>query len=245
MRNIKSRDLTNVVKTKEYGGSVKIFTAFYENHKYCYRVYKESFYDNSFLKRMGSLTEEEFEPEYLKPLYLVDKTHGNLSEYAENTQNLGFICDRNKLLRYLRISKVLLLNLHREHKYIHGDISSSNILINDDEVKTYICDFDTITRIGQEPLDYSWYSDNLLQYLYYYRFDEKVDIYKFNLMTMAVLLNKYEHEVFSLIEQNDLGEFESDKNVKKLSKELLLLDPRKPYSGEFIIDYLDDFEYRY
>lgn len=244
MRNVSSKSLTNVVKTKEYGGSTKIFTADYNNHNYCYRVYKECFIDKIMLRRMGALTEEEFSEEYLKPYYMVDKTKGTLSEYVKNTQNLGFICDRNKLLRYLRISKILLLNLHKEYKYIHGDISSSNILVNDDEVKTYICDFDTATKIGQAPIDWTWFSDNLLLYFHYYKFDEKVDIYKFNLMTMAVLLNKYEHEVFPLIEQNELGEFGADKNVKRLAKELLLLDARKPYSGEFIIDYLDRFEYR-
>ena len=244
MRNINSKDLANVVNTNEYGASVNIFTAFYNNEKYCYRVYKDSFLDKSFIKRIGNLTEEEFSEEYLKPMYLVDKNRGNLSRYAENTQDLGFICDKNKLLRYLKISKVLLLNLHKEYKYIHGDISCSNILVNDDEVKTYICDFDTAIKIGQEPCDYTWFSDNLLSYLYYYKFDEKIDIYKFNLMTIAVLFNKYEHEVFNLIEQNKLGEFGEDKNVKRLAKELLLNDTRKSYSGEFIIDYIDDFKYR-
>lgn len=242
---ISSKDLKKVVSTKEFGGSVKIFTAFYENKKYCYRVYKECFCDKYFLKRMENLTEEDFSEEYLTPKYLVDRSKGNLSIYKENTQNLGFICDRNKLLRYLKISKALLLNFHKEYKYIHGDISSSNILVNDDEAKTFICDYDTTHKIGQEPSDYTWFSDNLLSYFYYYKFDEKVDIYKFNLMTLAVLLNKYEHEVFTLIEQNQLGEFSDDKYVKRFAKELLLLDTRKPYSGEFIIDYLDDFKYRY
>lgn len=76
MRNVSSNCLTNIGKTNEYGGSVKIFTAFYENHKYCYRVYKECFFDKMFIKRMGELTEEEFPEEYLKPMYMVDRKKG-------------------------------------------------------------------------------------------------------------------------------------------------------------------------
>lgn len=151
--------------------------------------------------------------------------------------------DINKQIRYLKIAKHLVVNLHNEFKYIHGDISASNIIV-DDNVKVYLCDFDTAIKFGQEPSDYTWYSDNLLKYFYYYKFDERVDIYKFNLMTIAVLLNKYEHEVFSLIEQDKLGDLGENKNVKRLAKELLLQDTRKPYSGEFIIDYLETQEYR-
>jgi len=238
MKIISSNDLKNVIETKEYGKSAKIFTADYNNHKYCYRLFKDSVYEKWIIDNMGELTEEEFSEEYLTPKYIVDKNKGTLSEFAENAYDLGYISARNKQIRYLQIGKILLENLHKVHKYIHGDISAANILVNDDEVKTYFCDFDTAIKIGREPKNFWNFSVDLYPYFKYYKFDEKVDIYKFNLMTLAVLLDKYESEVFSLIENNKLDDLEENKNVKKIAKELLLQDTRKPYSGEFIIDYI-------
>lgn len=244
MRVVDINSLKNIEKTKENGNYARLFTAELDKKLYAYLVFKGLQYDNWMIENIGELTEEIFSEEFLSPLYLVGKSNkfrfnGILCDYKKEASDLGFIRDRDKLVKYLRKSKDVLLKLHNEFKYIHGDVSASNLLVDKDEDKVYMCDMVTAIKVGELPKSYWYLSMDLDNYLRYYGFNKEMDIYKFNLMTLAVLIDKYEQEVFELIENDEIDFLDGNKEVKKLAKELLLEDTRKPYSGEFIIDYLD------
>lgn len=242
MRVVDINKLKNVTNTKESGNYTKLFTAEFDKKLYAYLVFKELQYDNWMIENIGDLTEETFSEEFLSPLYLVGKSNkfrfnGILCNYEKDASDLGFIRDRYKLLKYLKQSKEVLLKLHNEFKYIHGDVSASNLIVDQTEDKVYMCDMVTATKIGKTPKSYWYLSMDLDAYLKYYGFNKGLDIYKFNLMTLAVLTDKYEQEVFELIENDKIDFLSDNKDIKKLAKELLFCDTRKPYSGEFIIDY--------
>jgi len=244
MKVVDINSLKNIEKTKESGNYARLFTAELDKKLYAYLVFKDLQYDNWMIENIGELTEENFSEEFLSPLYLVGKSYkyrfnGILCNYKKEASDLGFIKGHAKLLKYLRKSKEVLLKLHNEFKYIHGDVSASNLLVDKDEDKVYMCDMVTAIKVGKTPKSYWYLSMDLDNYLRYYGFNKGMDIYKFNLMTLAVLTDKYEQEVFELLENDKIDFLEGNKEAKRLSKELLLENARKPYSGEFIIDYLD------
>lgn len=244
MRVVDVDALKNIIKTNESGNYTKLFTAELDKRLYAYLVFKGLQYDNWMIENIGDLTEETFSKEFLSPLYLVGKSNklrfnGILCNYKKEASDLGFIKGRTKLLKYLRKSKEVLLKLHNEFKYIHGDVSASNILVDQTDDMVYMCDMVTAIKVGKVPKSYWYLSMDLDDYLRYYGFNKKMDIYKFNLMSLAVLTDKYEQEVFELLENDKIAFLEGNKEAKRLSKELLLENTRKPYSGEFIIDYLD------
>lgn len=243
MRIVDINQLKNVTDTKESGNFIRLFTAEFNENLYAYLVFKELQYDNWMIENIGDLTEEAFSEEFLSPLYLVGKPNkfrfnGMLGRYEKDAYDLGFIKERSKLLKYLKIAKEVLLKLHNEFKYIHGDVSSSNFIVDQTMDKVFMCDMVTATKIGMAPKSYWYLSIDLDDYLKYYGFNKELDIYKFNLMTLAVLTDEYERDVFDLILNDKITFLEENKNVKRLAKELLLPDTRKSYSGEFIIDYM-------
>ena len=235
--------LKKVYDTGRFGAFSKILNAKFNNQTYCFKLYLDN-YDKFILDNIAYMTDVEFSQQYLTPLYVVkkfakNKVVGCLSEEAENTVDLACVCEKEKQLLYLRQTKDLITNLHKDYKYIHGDLSVSNILVDLDNDLSYLCDFDSALRIGQEVKSYMSFSESVCDYLSRYAFDEKVDIYKFNLLTLALLFNRREWEILYDISVNMLNLSNYNKEVKRLVKELTLEDTRNSYSGEYIIDYID------
>jgi len=231
----------------DYGNFSNVFKVKFYDEYFAYKEFKK-LYDNVIIDNICEMTEVDFGEHYLTPFYMVEKElhwrfPGYLMYCPDDIEDLWMVV--NNRLRYLKFAKLLVQNLHKEHKYIHGDVNPSNFFVNTDEDLVYLGDFDSTLKIGQEPETKFSFSNFTREYLKYYKFDEKIDVYNFNLTTLSVLLNKSEEEIFELLLTDNCDLLESNQDVKKLSKELLLLDTRKPYSGEYIVDYLDYDKYRY
>ena len=77
------------------------------------------------------------------------------------------------------------------------------------------------------------------RYLKYYPMSRNMDIYTFNVTTLKMLGNYPEiNTLFEDIAKDKFYMFQENKNIKRLTKELLLRDTKKRYSGEYIIDHI-------
>lgn len=220
--------LKNVKFTGESGGFARIFKADLNKKRYCYRLFKEM-YDLDIIDNIAYMTDVDFSEEFLTPLYLVGKEDkflftGCLSNWA-NASDIGFVCDKKYLIRYLKMARDLVNRLHNDYHYIHGDLSEANIIVNTDEDKVYLCDFDSALRFDQDITNTNYFSNDVCSYLKYHKFDKLVDVFCFNLMTYQLLFKSKE----------DISNM--NKDVKRRSKELLYTENK--ISGEFIIDYID------
>ena len=212
----------------------------YAKELYCFKEL-EMLYDDDIMKNIENFTERNLNKYLLTPKYIIknnNSTLGYLSKYYNNTKNIiSKELDFKEKIILLKNTKKLIEQMHNDYKLIHGDINMKNILY-DNLYNIYLIDFDSSLYYNQKLKSLeslSWLATN---YLNKYKFDYKIDIYKFNLMTIKLLNDlKKDSELILYLENNNQY---NNKNIKKLCKELLL-EPennKKEYSGDYIIDYL-------
>lgn len=241
MKVVSPNVLKKVNFTGEYGGFANIFTADLDKKTYCYKLFREM-YDLDIIDNLAYMTDIEFSDEFLTPLYLVGKESkflftGCLSNWVDAI-DLGFVCDKKYLIRYLKMGRDIVQKLHNEYQYIHGDISEANIIVNTDEDKVYLCDFDSALRFNQDVVNTNYFSYEVYDYLKYHKFDKMVDVFCYNLLTLKLLLKLEDNTfVFEKIIDGSDEVLNLNSDVKRLSKELIY-DENK-ISGEFIVDYID------
>ena len=209
---------------------------------YCFKRFK-TIYDDDVINRLSDMTEKSFDKHFITPLYMVldknSKMIGYLSAYYGNLFEMKDTLTYEEQINIIKSAKDNIEILHNEYNRIHGDLHYDNILCDKKKLKAYLLDFDLSMNIGQEPKTFNNYTLAVQNYLKYYPFDVNVDKYHFNLCTIHYLAKYYqpfEDLIKSLVESMDIPEINED--VKRLTKELLLSDTRKPYSGEYIIDYI-------
>ena len=244
MRVVNVRDL-KFIKYLNKGSYSHTYLVLFEGCKYVYKEFKNiyPFVDSNVWERVGNLTEIKFPEGYFPPLYVVEEGFANLGYLTDYNEDLEEILDcftRRQRIILMDSARNRLDILHNDLKFVHGDAHFGNVLCNKVDLTSTIFDFDLSFKIGETPTvmdDYNIYGQ---YYLKYHPFDKNLDAYLFNLSTLYVLNNKYEDldELVEAIRNDSYDIPEMNKEVKKLSKELLLGDTRKPYSGEYITDYL-------
>lgn len=131
-------------------------------------------------------------------------------------------------IEYLQQAKQLIEELH-DNNIIHGDIRSFNLLVQNNKVK--ICDIDNcIVNDLNSDLD-GW-----CKKLYKQKFgsiDSKLDIFCFNLVTIAVLKNIFDIYAINYI-----------KNSSPLYKDIYQIyqdmnNINSNYTGEYLIDHIN------
>jgi len=213
--------------------------------KYAFKSFKNYFSDSIFIDNLCELTHMCFNERYLIPLYMVENSAGTiigyLTKYDEHLLDIEDCFTRKQRIKLLKSAKQSIVMLHEKYGYIHGDAHFGNILCHDKLLKSYLIDFDLSVKIGAKPSTFEGYKEILQDYLKYYSFDQKVDIFLFNLSCLHILSEKvYIDDYFLLddIAENKIIIPEMNNNIKNLSKELLLRNTKKSYSGEYIIDYI-------
>lgn len=243
MKIVSEKDI--VVKDFISSGSLsKVYEADFDGKTYAYKLYTIPI--GGMLSYLSEFTEEDFGIEYFLPRFLVESSSrmffkGYLTEYDCVLKELDEIEGRKKKIALLKNGKIVLKRLHLRHKRIHGDIHGSNMLFDEDKLNAALIDFDTMVKIG-ENINFENmrpFSSIALNYLAYNSLNPKLDIYLFNLATLSLLSGILEEDVLERIAKNDFELLFYNKDVNRLSKELLLNNTRKPYSGEYIIDYID------
>lgn len=223
------------------------FSNFYmadlEGKQYVYREFKDKI-PQDIIRNIANLTDERYSEEYLTPLFLVhnfskNAFDGYLTEPNDRLITLDEIEDYERKKEVLREAKSIITKLHKYYGRVHGDVNISSILFDTDSEKVFLQNFDNSIKIGQSLESQKFFSEYIKNYLKYNPLDYSVDIYSFNLNTLAILSGLTPHEVIKGLLYGQFNLPEENIMVRKLSKELLLDGTKKKYSGKFIIDYIE------
>lgn len=207
--------------------------------KKCVKFFR-NFYPLEIKNNIINLTDIDFSKEYFTPLYVVENNSGRIIGYVMNYNSELEELKYDKYsdsLKMLKNAKNLLNVFHNEYKRFHGDISLDNMLFNKKDKSAYLIDFDISLKEDEELKSLNFFRLFIKDYLKYYKQDRYMDIYSFNLLTLKYLYN-YTNYVELLDDIYEGKIYYENKDIKKLSKELLLMDVKKKYSGEYIVDYM-------
>ncbi|MBQ8902406.1 MAG: hypothetical protein IJY87_05045 [Bacilli bacterium] len=236
------RECFEIDKPFNYGSFGNVYKTEIEGKTYCYKEFKKEF-PSDIIRNISSFTDEEYSEEFLTPLYMVHtfgkaSFSGYLTNYFENLIEIEDVYERAKKILLLKKAKLTIMKFHKCYGRIHGDLNGSNMLFGENDL-AYLLDFDSSLRISQPVGSTRSFSMLVEDYLKLYPLDYSVDAYSFNLNTLAILGKSDPFNVLDAIRKGTFRISEENIMTRKLSRELLLENPRKPYSGQYIIDYID------
>ena len=243
MKIIDYNDLKEI-KLYNYGKFSWVKLIEFNGEIYCFKQFKLSFDDNTVIKKLCKFTDEEFPYYFLMPLYIVEKNNrilGYLTRYDVDLVDIYDPFTLREQYKILKSGKEHLNILHNKYNLIHGDMHFGNLKVHSNSLETYLLDFDFSYRFGEYPKVFSDFGIAVNNYLKYYPYDKNIDIYYYNLSTFLLLskIDSHYKVILRKIMNEDYYIENENKDVKRLIKELTLSDTRKPYSGEYIIDYLN------
>jgi len=242
MKVVKAEDL-RIIKKFNYGAFSDVFLVEYDNHIFCYKHFNTR-YPNDILNNISKLGDLDTCSSFITPTILIEHNNrliGYLSNYNKDLEELDFVTYKTNQIFYLKQTKELIEKLHNDYGRIHGDVSSTNVLVDKENRKSYLIDFDSSLYLNQSLESRFSFSTEVLDFIYKYRLEkatEGIDIYKFNITTLMLLYGIDDVDLlFYKIEKNKLHNSKVNKDIKVLTKELLL-ESRNPYSNQYIIDYI-------
>jgi len=239
MKFIEKTDI-EIMNLLNYGSFSDVYRAFYCESMYCYKKLLNS-YPKDIMINIAKLTEKKLSDEFLIPKFIIGKNEENfegyLSPYNPDLIEINDVFSRKRKILMLKKAKLAIEKLHSIYNIIHGDINIGNILFDDELEKAYLIDFDSCLEINQTLGSTISFSKETIEYLKHNKLDYRLDIYNFNLATLMSLSNKNVVEILEKINEGTSLLIEENKDIKRLSRELIL-DDRKTYSGEYIVDYL-------
>lgn len=225
------------------GNFSEVRKVIFDNKEYCFKFFTRG-YSKDIIDNICSLTDTRFKEQYLTPLYMVETSFdgiiGYLTNYNNKLENIKNVTSRNEKILLLKNTKTIIEELHSQYKIIHGDIVKDNLLFDIEKKKSFLLDFDGSLKIGTVPKSTDSFRIFVKDYINYYSHNIGLDIYTFNVTTLLILSNMYQSVdvLFDDIKYGDFHLQEENKEIKRLTKELLLEDTHKPFSNEYIIDYL-------
>lgn len=223
------------------GASGVVRKCYLDGNLYCIKSIKTT-YPKSVVSNIKDMTEIDFSKEYFTPLYIVESSTGDflgyLMNYDEKLITSNKIHSLDDKLIFLRNAKKIIEKLHGDYKRIHGDLVDENMLF-DELMNAFLLDFDSSLIVGQGYENKLSFRLFVQDYLKYYQPDKNMDIYTFNVTTLKMLSDCPRVKLLlDDIATDEFNMFQDKERVKELTKELLLRDIKKEYSGEYIIDYL-------
>ena len=160
------------------------------------------------------------------------------SAVRESTKRIAKAAETHYIQEFLKNRIIDSIDLQGSIlKYKGTKPDKGNILFDDELEKAYLIDFDSCLEINQTLGSTISFSKETIEYLKHNKLDYRLDIYNFNLATLMSLSNKNVVEILEKINEGTSLLIEENKDIKRLSRELIL-DDRKTYSGEYIVDYL-------
>ena len=223
------------------GASGEVRKCTFDGNQYCIKILEKT-YPRSVVSNIKNMTSQEFSKEFFVPLYVVEGTTGDffgyLMNYDENLQEASSLTELKDKLIFFKNAREIVEKLHKEHKMVHGDLVCENMLY-DELFNAFLIDFDSSLKFGKKYEDKQTVRIFVQQYLRYYPVDKNMDVYTFNVNTLKMLGNYPRVDILlDDIAEGEFFMFQENKNVKTLTKELLLRDTKKKYSGEYIIDHI-------
>ncbi len=223
------------------GASGEVRKCTFDGNQYCIKILEKT-YPRSVVSNIRNMTSKDFTKEYFVPLYVVEGTTGNffgyLMNYDEKLKEASKLKELREKLIFLKRARDVIDKLHIEYKRVHGDLVSENMLY-DEIFNSFLIDFDSSLKFGKKYEDKQTVRLFVQDYLKYYPVDKNMDIYTFNVTTLKMIGNIPRVDILlDDIAEGEFFMFQENEDIKKLTKELLLRDTRKKYSGEYIIDHI-------
>lgn len=223
------------------GASGEVRKCTFDGNQYCIKILKKT-YPKSVVDHIKKMTTKNFSKEYFAPLYIVESSSGDFLHYLmnldETLKEASKIRELRDKLIFLKKAREIIDKLHKEHKMVHGDLVSENMLY-DELFNASLIDFDSSLEFDKVYEDKQIVRLFVQDYLKYYPMSKNMDIYTFNVTTLKMIGNVPRVDILlDDIAEGEFFMFQENKNVKRLTKELLLKDTRKKYSGEYIIDHI-------
>lgn len=217
MEIIEIKDLENLTFNKHMIGSIADFyTCSFNGKNY---VYKD-FYDinDSDISLFNGLS--EINQDFLTtPAYLVkkEKISGYLTDYLLDYKTLFKSEEDMNIVNLLKRIKQRIIDMHNVG-IVHCDLHPANIMYNGSDIK--IIDFDRCQYKGFFPIIFSKYVN---EYCEKRPLDYSVDIFIFNISTLAILYNVFYRDVldYDFIEHKHFtneDQIRTWQKIKKLEK---------------------------
>lgn len=233
-----AKDLNEILYYGTYGTIKKVV---YDNKIYGQKIFDPEMYTPSLndIKKFEIYTNVQgTENGLYLPEYLVDQN--NFNSYLTsiyNGNNFRYLLEKpiDTKIFFLRKAKDLILKTNNDYDIIHSDIHFGNLMYNDDKKTVALVDFDA-SKYEDLVCEKCYLSKFASQYITYNNYDENLDIYLFNLLTLGLLFNQnMEHSYIDLNCRRFHNYFYSKSAVKTLE------DMANIKGNEnFIIDMVDN-----
>lgn len=220
-------------KSWEFGSFGTLRRCIFKGKYYSCKTFKDPSYLNGKKEKISQISKIENE-KLIIPKFWVQKngkTDAYLTLLKDNCWNIAE--RKGNIFNQLKDSKDNILKMH-EYKIIHGDLSLSNIIVNNDIA--YIIDFDNASYNGSK-INLKDANDFTIQYVENFGLNNALDVYLFNLITFSLINNVNIKIVRSTIAEGDYGYFNSKDAIKICNQSFL----QSPYSDkDFLIDTIDE-----
>lgn len=210
------------------GSFGEVRRCFYKEKPYIIKTFKNSSYLKG-KKRKLSLLSEVDKPGLYVYKFWVEK-NSCLADISSGKE-IYKVKQKNKI-ETLENTKNLILTMHNEG-IIHGDLISSNILV--DETVPSIIDFDNCSYRGYD-IKYSDANDFTQEFMKKFGVNKELDIFLFNLLTFSIINDCKMDLTRQKISQNKYGYFDNKDGIKICNS--LFLDDEVP-NKDFLIDTID------
>lgn len=234
----KIEDLHEILYYGTYGNilKVKYNNQIYVQKVFAFDMYNPSLSDIKKFEKYSSINSQK-NGIYL-PEYLVDQN--NFNSYLTsiyNGNNFRYLLEKpiDTKIFFLRKAKDLILKTNNRYGIIHSDIHFGNLMYNDDKKTVALVDFDA-SKYEDLECEKCYLSKHAKRYITYNNYDENLDIYLFNLLTLGLLFNQnMEHSYIDLNCRRFHNYFYSKSAIKTL-EDMANIKGNK----NFIIDMVDE-----
>ena len=234
-------------ETLGFGGHANVYSADCFGSACAYKEFWSPDYVSSIKDEVLKLSEFDGEGKFIFPeKFIYDKPTDNffkgytmplLHNYIFLYENYLDKLDYNKKVSILLKARDLIEELHTKYKILHADAASWNFLYNEKYDNLVLTDFDTSLSIKNNISIHEGHNNLVREYNKYYKIDENLDVYLFNLCCFAVLNNLDLYYVINHIRKNNFGVIENGK-AKDIFNSYKDISDVKTLKKEYVIDYL-------
>lgn len=236
--DIKNIDILNEIS---YGSFGRVFKCFYDGKTYALKIFPNASFLTSKKAKLNSIEAKVNNPRLVIPRFWVSngsKKMGYLSSVinGKNIEEID-VYEQKEKIRILKKAKNAVISMQKEG-LIHADVSKSNIMIDNDQIK--IIDFDNCTYNGfkTNPAECR---DLAKEFINVYGLRPELDVFLFNLLTFELMNNVTEETLRYQILHGNLSYFEGVASRKVCSHFFLC---QKYPTKDFLIDTIDEKSFR-
>lgn len=239
---INKNEVKDSNKILYYGAYGTIKNVTYDGKNYGQKIFDPEMYEPSMndIKKLEIFSDFKCSDEgiYL-PKYLISNNnnfHSYLTELYDGVNILNLIDESiDTRIDFLRKAKDLIIKLNKDYKIVHSDIHFGNIMYNKENETVALIDFD-FSKFEDLETEKCFLNDITRTYISYNDYDEKLDTYLFNILTLAILFEQTMNCTCYDLRNNRFHNFFFDNSEIKTLEDMKYIRKNENY----IIDMIED-----